>query len=41
MNKRNIPDWEKLEWNCGDEWAIPLPEFRVDGVFIQARWYIQ
>ena len=40
MNKRNIPGWEKLEWNCGDDWAIPLPEFPVDGVFIQDRWYV-
>lgn len=40
MNKRDVPDWQKLQWNCGDDWAIPLPEYPVDGVFIQARWFI-
>lgn len=40
MSKRDVPGYENLEWNCGDDWAIPLPEFPVDGVFIQRRWYI-
>ena len=40
MNKRDIPGYENLEWNCGDDWAIPLPEFPVDGVFVQSRWFI-
>ena len=39
-NKRDIPDWETLQWNFGDNWAIPLPEFPVDGSYIVGRWYI-
>ncbi len=40
-NKRHIPGWEKLEsWNCGDDLAIPLPVFPVDGSYIVERWYI-
>ena len=40
MNKRDIPGYENLEWNCGHDWAIPLPEFPVDGVLVQRRWFI-
>lgn len=40
MNKRDVPDWEKLEWNCGDDWAIPLPEFPIDSVLVFRRWYV-
>lgn len=25
MNKRDITGYENLEWNCGDDWAIPKP----------------
>jgi hypothetical protein len=40
MNKYQIPDWDKLEWNAGADWAIPLPEFPVDRAFIQGRWFV-
>lgn len=40
MNKRNVSGWEELEWNCGDDWAIPLPEFPVDGSTVIERWYV-
>ena len=39
-NKRLIPGWEELEWNTGDTWAIPLPEFPVDYSYIESRWYV-
>lgn len=40
MNKRDITGYENLEWNCGDNWAIPLPEFPVDEVLVFSRWFI-
>lgn len=40
MNKRDVTGWEWLDWNCGDDWAIPLPEFPVDGEIVVRRWYV-
>lgn len=40
MTKRNVPGWQKLVWNSGDDWAIPLPLYPVDKVLVQSRWYV-
>lgn len=40
MTLRNVPGWQKLAWNSGDDWAIPLPVYTVDRVVVQSRWYV-
>jgi len=40
MSKYQISDWEQLEWNASDDWAIPLPLFPVDRVLVASRWFV-
>lgn len=37
--KYEIPDYESFEWNTGHEWAIPLPDYAVNG-YVIARHFI-
>lgn len=35
-SKYEIAGWEDLEWNHGDDWAIPLPLYP----HLRERWFV-
>ena len=39
IEKNEIEDYASLEWNTGADWAIPIPEYKVND-YVVSRHYI-